>query len=162
MGSLADWYLIQSNLETMAVMLYVGCEKKIFSVNLMFQLIACNCQHLADSWAPSQVLNLMSPHGEIEFPGLNPCPLACTYLHYTWSDRLWILFNISMFVSQRLQIWDLRNLSDLGWPPELALEMQQFNMHAKLVMQLEVLLVCKYSVEIFRSISIFYIVFNII
>jgi hypothetical protein len=47
-----------------------------------------------------------------------------------------------MFVSQRLQIWDLRNLSDLGWPPELALEMQQFNMHAKSVMQLEVLLVC--------------------
>jgi hypothetical protein len=68
---------------------------KLFSVNLMFQLIACNCQHLADSWAPSQVLNLMSPHGEIEFPGLNPCPLACTYLHYTWGDRLWILFNIS-------------------------------------------------------------------
>ena len=37
---------------------------------------------------------------------------------------------------------NLSNLSDLGWPLELALDMQPFNMHAKLVMQLEAPLFC--------------------
>ena len=139
LGCLTDWYdsnSIQSWNHGCVGFTYAidVCVEKIGCSRVwMFQPNACNCQSWhADSWARS---------------------IAGAESEGSWRDRIStvesVFFGRHIFVWHvndqlkyvKISIWYISHVchclqlkpfkSDLGWPPELALEMQLFNMHAK-------------------------------